>query len=428
MKKRYVSKKKWLAVLLAAFLILGTVSFGAVGFADEQATESTEAPKPPSESTPAPADPSKPTLTPTPTAPPESGETSAPSDPEAPTAPPEQGETEAPPSTETSEPGSSETTPKPENPPGNTDAPGTPGTGTTPAPENPSEKEDPLPDLEDQSPDPVGPAGDLVLKPKEDKFGNWTGVVPSDEQGMPIPILYQTDYPTIVCTIRGLPRSVASSGCGATSASMIIAYLTGNTEQTPYTLFYEAVQTGRYQGAGLDHNTLIWLLNKYGVHGKWIYNDAKAIRQALEEGKPVMAHMGPGIFTRMGHYVVLRGIASDGKVLLNDPISPFKTHRKFPMQTLLNEAKNSHAFMVCWVDDMSSVGVNASTVHDKNAPDDSPEKVTKAPEPTPDNSIDSAASKTSPDAGLDKTSPPEPKETAVMPKSKEGMEELAKSV
>ena len=173
----------------------------------------------------------------------------------------------------------------------------------------------------------------------------------SDEAGMAIPMLFQGDYKQVILYYDGTPRSVSTSGCGATSVSMIVAYLTGNTEQTPYTLFCEACDAGRYNGAGWDHTTLSHYANRYGVKTRWIRNSGKDIVEALRAGKPVIAHMGPGIFTSRGHYVVLRGVTADGKILINDPISPNKCGKAFPIQTLLTQAKGSNAFMVCWTED-----------------------------------------------------------------------------
>ena len=361
--KRWNAKKKWIAGLMAALLILGvvpsrTVSMYTIGFSEEEPGGGGDGGSSGGGETQPEKPAATPTPTPTPTPDPTDPPTQAPTD--APTTDTTPGDTETPgpentgTADPTNVPGDSgnsggSTTPNPDNtgaPETSSDPSENPGTTNTPVPEETMD-----PNMEDQSADPVGPVEDFELKPKS-KYSTWYGVVPTNEQGMPIPILYQTDYPEIVCTIRGLPRSVASSGCGATSVSMVIAYLTGNMEQTPYTLFYHCAQIGRYNGAGLDHDTLSYLCNKYGVHTKWIRNDANAIRQALNEGKPVVAHMGPGIFTKGGHYVVLRGVASDGKILLNDPVSPIKTGRKFPIETLLTQAKNSHAFMICWTDDM----------------------------------------------------------------------------
>ena len=186
-----------------------------------------------------------------------------------------------------------------------------------------------------------------VILTERNIYTTWYGVVPTDEQGMAIPILYQTDYPQTICIVDGLPRSVASSGCGATSASMVIAYLTGDTVQNPYTLFCEAVDSSYYYGAGLSHEAISWLLKRHGVQGEWIYNNRQAIYDALNSGYPVIAHMGKGIFTNTGHYVVLRGVTENGKILLNDPISPTKTGRAFPISTLMTQAKNKYSFCIC---------------------------------------------------------------------------------
>lgn len=202
-----------------------------------------------------------------------------------------------------------------------------------------------------EAPSPDGENSKADLKPQEkcNDIG-WYDLLPDDGQGMAIPILYQTDFTETVCTINGVPRSVASSGCGAASVAMVIAYLTGNTEETPTTLFDRAVQEGRYKGKGLTHETLSWMLKENGVQSKWISNRADAILKALEEGKPVIANMGPGIFTERGHYIVLRGVQENGEILVNDPFSEENTRATFPLQTLLKQARSDKAFMVCWVE------------------------------------------------------------------------------
>lgn len=231
----------------------------------------------------------------------------------------------------------------------------TPDASAGPDPEasaapSPEVSAEPSPDASvEPSPSPEATQEPIVIE--QDLYETWYGVVNSSEQGMDIPRYFQTDYPETVCTIRGIPRSVASSGCGPTSLSMVIAYLTGNTEQTPSTLFVDAFNAGLYVGAGWNHNMLTYYARLYGLKTQWISNDGDAIIQALQEGKPIIAHMGPGIFTEQGHYVVLRGVTSSGKILLNDPVSPTKCGKAFPVQTLLAQAKGGSSFMVCWVED-----------------------------------------------------------------------------
>ena len=176
---------------------------------------------------------------------------------------------------------------------------------------------------------------------------DWSGVIDVPEGGMPIPLYLQSDYPQTVCYIDGVAKSVKTSGCGATSISMVIAYLTGNTDQTPYTLFVWAYDHGYYSGDGLGHACLTKLASLYGVKGTWIANDEEQITEALHAGHPVIAHMGPGIFTSGGHYIVLRGITADGYVLVNDPGSRSRNKFAYPLSTVVKQARTSDSFMVC---------------------------------------------------------------------------------
>ncbi len=215
--------------------------------------------------------------------------------------------------------------------------------------EAPAETEippEPTLEPEDQSavdlPEEVPPAMERVRN--ESQIG-WRGAVPSDEPGLPVPRLFQGDYDEIVLYYNGTPRSVATSGCGATSVSMVLAYLTGNTEQNPYLLFCAAVDAGRYHGNGLSHDTLIWLAEQYGATGRWTGSES-AVLDALESGRPVIAHMGEGAFTEKGHYIVLRGRTEDGKILVNDPASPERSRMAFPMETLRAQMRTSDAFLI----------------------------------------------------------------------------------
>lgn len=166
-------------------------------------------------------------------------------------------------------------------------------------------------------------------------------------QGMPIRAVYQYDYPEAVCAIAGESKSVATSGCGAVCMSMVIDYLVGDWGHTPQTLFEEAWSNGDYTGNGLSQEALSRLGKAHGVGGVWIGPDAKRIRQALELGYPVIAHMGPGTFTREGHYILLRGLSDDGRVLLNDPNSENRTGKAWDLEQILREGKGTNPFMVC---------------------------------------------------------------------------------
>lgn len=169
----------------------------------------------------------------------------------------------------------------------------------------------------------------------------------ASDAGLPIAPVYQFDYPAVICFAAGEYKSVASSGCGATCLSMVIEYLTGNSAQTPQTLFEDAWQRGDYYGYGLSHDALDRLAQANGVTGKWIGKDAEALRRALNEGYPVIAHMGPGQFAEEGHYILLRGLTDDGRVVMNDPNSETNTRSTFDLGQIIEESKTNTPFMVC---------------------------------------------------------------------------------
>lgn len=243
-------------------------------------------------------------------------------------------------------------TPEPSDLPAETEVP---SETETPVPEETLEPS-PTPGVEDQNPDDLPTDAPPTIEPVERDYNvGWKGVVPSDEAGMGIPMLFQGDYGQTILYYNGEAKSVASSGCGATSVSMVIAYLTGNVEQNPYLLFCKAVDDGRYHGNGLSHDTLVWLAKSYGVKCRWISNSADAVLEALAEGKPVIAHMGEGIFTSKGHYIVLRGVTEDGKILVNDPNSRSNCHKAFPLETILAQTRTSASFMVCWTESEATV-------------------------------------------------------------------------
>lgn len=169
-------------------------------------------------------------------------------------------------------------------------------------------------------------------------------------RSMKIPKVYQYNYKKTVCKINGQNKSASTSGCGATSMCMVIQYLTGNTKVTPYLLFKWAYDNGRYHGKGLDHSAVSAMGKLCGVTGKWIGKDAKTIVKALVYGYPVIAHMGKGVFTKEGHYIVLRGITREGKILVNDPASSSRTQKAYPLSTILKQGKTSSPYMICWRD------------------------------------------------------------------------------
>lgn len=132
--------------------------------------------------------------------------------------------------------------------------------------------------------------------------------------GMPIPIYYQQDYGDVI--LRG-SKTVSSSGCGFTSCSMVVSYLLGE-KITPREFVSDWSRKHYYTGG------MLWSLPQasvehYGLENIEQTTSIDKVVQALRDNHPVMSSQGAGLFTTGGHLIVLRGITSDGKILVNDP-------------------------------------------------------------------------------------------------------------
>ena len=71
--------------------------------------------------------------------------------------------------------------------------------------------------------------------------------------------------------------------------------------------------------------------------------DAQGIVDALSSGKLVVAIMGKGHFTTSGHFIVLRGVTSAGKILVADPYSYRRSEQEWDLSIIINEARRGAA-------------------------------------------------------------------------------------
>lgn len=175
-------------------------------------------------------------------------------------------------------------------------------------------------------------------------IGRWP-VVSMDRLEKATP-LYQYDFDEVVTVVGGQDKSVHTSGCGAVCIAMAANYLTGQYV-SPETLFRWACENDYYQGDGLSHEALSAMAASLGLDGQWIANEREPVLAALKAGCPVVAHMGKGTFTKGGHYILLRGVAPDGTIYVNDPQSARHTEAEtFSIDLILKEIRREDSFMV----------------------------------------------------------------------------------
>ena len=133
--------------------------------------------------------------------------------------------------------------------------------------------------------------------------------------GLPIPVYYQSDYSDVYLASG---KTVASSGCGFTSSSMIVSYLTGK-KITPKEFVGDWSKKYYVPGVGMSWSLPNAAAEHYNLGSVQQTSNINEAYNALKEGHPVMSAQSAGLFTSGGHLIVLRGVDENGKILVNDP-------------------------------------------------------------------------------------------------------------
>lgn len=140
--------------------------------------------------------------------------------------------------------------------------------------------------------------------------------------------------------------TMKKNGCCPTCLAMVFSYLRG---ETIYPTNIVAWSGNRYYvtGAGTAWSIFAPASEHWGVFCENIGKNPTKMQQALLNGKIIIASMGPGTFTKGGHFIVLTGITENGKIRVNDPNdSNIKKHSQteFDISLILRECKNMWVF------------------------------------------------------------------------------------
>lgn len=138
---------------------------------------------------------------------------------------------------------------------------------------------------------------------------------------------------------------IAINGCGPTALSMVSVGLTGNTDLNPKAIADFSYASGYLvEDRGSSWELMTQGAKELGLTSEELPLDASIIIDRLSEGHPIIASMGPGDFTTSGHFIVLTGISSDGKIIVNDSDSLIRSHKTWELDTLIKQIKNLWAF------------------------------------------------------------------------------------
>ena len=133
---------------------------------------------------------------------------------------------------------------------------------------------------------------------------------------------------------------IATCGCGPTAMSMVIAGLTGDTSVTP-------VKVARYSeknGYIDENNNTYWELmseggKHWGIKSSGGDTSEDFIAKELKAGHPIICSVGPGDFTKKGHFIVLTKY-KNGKVKVNDPFSQKNSDKLWTYAKIKDQIKS----------------------------------------------------------------------------------------
>lgn len=141
---------------------------------------------------------------------------------------------------------------------------------------------------------------------------------------------------------------IAKAGCGPTSMAVVITSLTGKWV-TPLDTAIWGDQHGFYSREGSAHEMIPAMATAYGLRCQGVGTDYRAIKKALKAGKPVVCLMGPGYFTRGGHFMVLVAIDNNDCVTVADVGSRTRSAYKYRLADVIAQSKGASAGGPFWI-------------------------------------------------------------------------------
>jgi len=137
---------------------------------------------------------------------------------------------------------------------------------------------------------------------------------------------------------------IGTHGCGPTSMAIVVSSLTDRVIDPIEMAAWSVANGGWAAEQGSYHSLIPSAAQAFGlsVEGD-VQNEPQKIIDALAEGKLVVALMAKGHFTSGGHFIVLRGVTADGKILVADPASHRRSEQEWDFSIILDEARRGAA-------------------------------------------------------------------------------------
>lgn len=136
--------------------------------------------------------------------------------------------------------------------------------------------------------------------------------------------------------------NIGQYGCGPTAMAMVVSSMT-DTRMTPAEMAQWAVKNGHWAKHGGSYLSIVeGAADAFGLSATPIEEKTlEGIQGFLLSGDLVVALMGPGHFTKGGHFILIRGVTLDGSFLVADPNSAERSLMEWDPQLIVDELSSS---------------------------------------------------------------------------------------
>lgn len=129
---------------------------------------------------------------------------------------------------------------------------------------------------------------------------------------------------------------------------MAMHYLEETDTYVPEALLLETYENELYNGAGIDDDNMVTILENHGFAGQWFCGSVKLFRRALQHVCPIVAFIGSDYFTSNGHCILIAGIDQYGRLIVINPNGEHNSQGLYKTSIILREANSEGSFMVCY--------------------------------------------------------------------------------
>lgn len=135
-------------------------------------------------------------------------------------------------------------------------------------------------------------------------------------------------------------------GCGPSSLSMVALHLLQDAKYTPIYMADYAMENGYYEeGVGTAWALMTEGARRLGLKVKEVGLDENVVMRHLRQGRPIICAMGPGDFTKIGHFIVLVA-EENGKIRINDCNSISRSVKLWEFDEFKDQIRNMWVYSV----------------------------------------------------------------------------------